>query len=327
VGKKILIGVSILLGVLIIGIGGLVTYVNLALPDAGLAPDLKVELTQERIDRGSYLANSVTVCMDCHSQRDWTKFSGPLVTGSNGSGGEKFSAEMGFPGDFYSPNLTPSHLGDWTDGEIYRAITAGVNKDGKPLFPLMPWPNYGKMDTEDVYAIIAYIRSLSPIENTPPPSEPSFPFSLILRTLPHAGTPEIRPDTSNSVEYGKYLVSAAACADCHTPVNERAEPLPGMHLAGGREFPMMKATVRSSNLTADLETGIGKWSKEQFVQRFKAYADSNYHPNTVAEGDFNTVMPWTMYGSMTVSDLSAIYSYLQTVQPVSHKVERFTASK
>jgi len=314
-------------GGLILIAGAGVTYLMTAFPDAGPAPDLKVELTQDRIDRGSYLANHVTVCMDCHSQRDWTRFSGPMVGGSNGSGGEKFPAEAGFPGTFYAPNLTPAHLGDWTDGELYRAITAGVNKSGDPLFPLMPWPGYGRMNEEDIYSIIAYLRSLPEITSEVPRSEPAFPFSLILRTLPHAGSPGPYPDTRDSVSYGEYLVTSAACGDCHTPVNERAEPLPGMTFAGGREFPLMKAVSRSANLTPDPETGIGTWSRHQFISRFKAYADSAYHPAEIRDGDFQTIMPWTMYAGMTEDDLGAIYAYLKTVPAVNHPVEKFTALK
>ena len=137
-----------------------ITYVKVALPDVGEAPDLKVELTPERIARGKYLANHVTICIDCHSPRDWTKFSGPLDTTKIGTGGEKFDHNVGFPGEVYVPNITPYNLKHWTDGEIFRAITTGVKKDGSAIFPIMPYKAYGKMDKEDIYAIIAYIRTL-----------------------------------------------------------------------------------------------------------------------------------------------------------------------
>lgn len=75
-------------------------------------------------------------------------------------GGEFFGPDLGFPGEFYSRNLTPANLRGWTDGEIFRAITAGVNKEGEALFPVMPYRNYSKMDKEDIYDIIAYLRTL-----------------------------------------------------------------------------------------------------------------------------------------------------------------------
>ena len=50
---------------------------------------------------------------------------------------------------------------------------------------------------------------------------------------------------------------------------------------------------------------------------------STYTPPTVAMGEFNSMMPWTMYGQMEEEDLVAIYSYLKTVKPISNKVVKF----
>ena len=76
-----------------------------------------------------------------------------------------------------SPNITPFRLKDWTDAEIYRAITSGVSKDGHPLFPIMPYPAYGTLDSEDIYSVIAYIRSIPSIDYAPSRSNPSFPMN------------------------------------------------------------------------------------------------------------------------------------------------------
>ena len=159
--KKILLTILMII-VICVAIG--TSFVKFGLPNVGAAPDITIELTPERIQRGEYLANHVTVCMDCHSTRDWSLYSGPIVSGTLGKGGEYFGPEMGFPGKFYSRNITPAKLVDWTDGEIFRAITTGVSKDGKALFPVMPYLYYGKMDKEDVYAIIAYIRTIPSVD-------------------------------------------------------------------------------------------------------------------------------------------------------------------
>ncbi len=45
----------------------------------------------------------------------------------------------------------------------------------------------------------------------------------------------------------------------------------------------------------------------------------------IRDGDLNTVMAWSLYGKMKEEDLRAIYRYMQTVQPLSNKVEKFTA--
>jgi hypothetical protein len=79
--------------------------------------------------------------------------------------------------------------------------------------------------------------------------------------------------------------------------------------------------LASSNITPDKETGIGAWTEEQFIQRFRMYADS---VPVVAAGEFNSMMPWTMYGKMETEDLAAIYAYLRTVAPISNKVTKFT---
>ncbi len=114
--KKILLGIA---AVVVLAVSGLLTYVKAALPNVGPAPDLKVEITPERVARGSYLANTVLVCMDCHSGRDWTKFSGPIAEGTLGKGGEQFDQKFGFPGVYYSRNITPAGIKDWTDGELF----------------------------------------------------------------------------------------------------------------------------------------------------------------------------------------------------------------
>lgn len=81
-------------------------------------------------------------------------------------------------------------------------------------------------------------------------------------------------------------------------------------------------------ISSDAETGIGKWGEESFIQKFKAYADSTYQAPIIEKGEFNSVMPWTMYGQMEREDLAAIYTYLKTVSPISNSIVRFTpASK
>jgi mono/diheme cytochrome c family protein len=320
--KKIFKGLGIFIGILALGIAGLLTYVKTALPNVGPAPELKVEGTTEQIERGKYLAHSVAVCMDCHSTRDWSKYSGPLVEGTLGKGGEAFDQRAGLPGAFYSKNITPEGITRYTDGELLRAITSGVTKEGKPLFPIMPHPNYGRTDIEDMKAIIAYIRTLAPIKNEVPESKADFPMNFILNTIPQKPAFVKKPDTSDVLAYGSYLVTMASCEECHTPA-EKGKKLPGMNFAGGFKFQMPGGLLIAPNITPSPTTGIGNWTKEQFLARFKAATDSNF-TRPVGEKDFNTIMPWTMYANMTESDLSAIYAYLKTVPAVENKIVRWT---
>jgi hypothetical protein len=303
---------------------GLLVFVKNFLPNVGDPEGLKIVGTPERIARGNYLANNVAACMDCHSTRDWTKFSGPLIKGSLGKGGEIFAQEFGFPGRYVSKNITPFGVGDWTDGELLRAISTGVNKDGKALFPIMPHPNYGKMDKEDLIAIIAYIRTLEPIEYVPEVSESDFPMNFIINTIPKKANFSRIPSTTDQIAYGSYLFNVAACNECHTK-QEKGKAIKGMELAGGFEFPLGSGgIVRSANISPDMKTGIGSWSEQLFVSKFKMFDSKNFDALDVEAGKFNTVMPWTMYGNMTEEDLKAIFAYIKTRKPIKNKVVKFT---
>lgn len=314
---------AIILGILLLAIAGIASYVRFALPDVGPPPDIKVTLAPELVKRGEYLANSVMICMDCHSTRDWNVFSGPLVPGTLGKGGEKFDKNAGFPGEYYAPNITPAGIKDWTDGEVFRAITTGVRKNGKPIFPVMPHRNYGQLSKEDILSVIAYIRSLPPIENTVPESSSDFPMNFIINTIPSKANLTTRPEPSDHLAYGKYLVTAASCGDCHTPF-EKGGFVEDKMFAGGRMFNLPAGQLYSANITPDVETGIGSWTKEVFLNRFKAYRDSAVANQKVdMMKEYNTIMPWTMYANMTDEDLSAIYDYLRTLQPNKHKVVKF----
>lgn len=311
---------------LVVIIGSLLSYVKFALPNVGEAPDLKIELTPERVERGKYLAMNVAVCIDCHSTRDWSKFSGPIDANSIGAGGEKFDEAAGIPGTIYSPNITPYNLKSWTDGEIFRAITTGVKKDGSAIFPIMPYASYGKMDKEDIYSIIAFLRTLPKKRTAVAEKELDFPLNFIVNTIPKKASPQKLPSTSKTLEYGAYLVNASACFDCHTNLVD-GKFVEGMDFAGGREFKLPGGSIYTANITPDKETGIGNWTQKHFVERFKTFADSGHTMKTVSGSEFQTIMPWTMYGGMKVQDLEAIYSFLRTLKPIKSQVTRFVPAK
>lgn len=325
--KKFMKVVSIVVGVFVFLLIGGSVYFNSTFPKDIPVSNIKVELTAERIERGKYLATNVAMCIDCHSARDFSKFTGPVKPGTEGMGGEIFGKEMGLPGTIPVRNITPAALGDWTDGEIIRALTSGINKHGEALFPIMPYDGFAEMDQEDLYSIVAYLRTLKPIENEVGERSLDFPVNYIVKTLPLSTyKPHKAPDKSDMKEYGKYLVKMASCHHCHTQTNE-GEPIAGMEYAGGSEIHMPFGTIRSANLTPDVETGLGAWTKEQFVQRFKSMATDEVKNMSVEPGSFNSIMPWTLYGGMTEEDLGAIYEYLHSLKPVKNSVVKFTPSK
>ncbi len=300
----------------------LALYVKKALPNVGKPMDLKVQITAGRVTHGEYLAKSVAGCMICHSGRDTTLYGGPVKDGTWGMGGELFGRDLGFPGMIYAPNLTPYHLGTWTDGELFRAITTGVSRDGHALFPLMNYPAFGRMDQEDILSIIAFLRTLAPVANDVPKTELDFPLSFIVNTIPAKAALAPRPDSNNAGAYGKYLVTSASCVECHSKV-DKGKIIAGTEFGGGRDFGVVGGQhVYSMNITPDKETGIGNWSREVFIRKFKQYADSSYKPKTVTTGDFNTPMPWLAYAGMREKDLAAIYAYLHELKPIHNAVQR-----
>lgn len=322
-----LIGLS--LSVLVIAILVWFIYFNSTHPKVAPAKEIHVIKTPERLERGKYLANNVCGCIDCHSRRDFSNYSGPIILGTEGMGGEAFDGpKANVPGTIYAKNITPAGIGDWTDGEVFRAITVGVNKKGEALFPLMPYMHFRFLAQEDLYSIIAYIRSLKPIENTVPERSLNFPLNLIVKTIPSDIEEPLPafPDKSNTLAYGTYMANAAACIDCHTKM-EKGQIKPGTEFAGGFTFCLSGRCATSSNLTPDKETGIGTLTKEAFIEKFNFYRNEKAKNIPVGRGGNNTPMPWTLLSGMTNEDLGAIYAYLRTLPPITNKVEKFSVEK
>ncbi len=285
-------------------------------PASGGSDSLK-----QLVDRGHYLAHYVTQCMDCHSVRDTGKFSMPVVPGTEGGGAPiPFGKAEGIPGEVTPPNITPFALKDWSDEEIIRAITGGINKKGDTLFPIMPYQHYSKMAKNDILAIVAYIRTLKPIERTTPPRKLEIPMSM-LGPLPVVNLDNNTiPDKADKIKYGEYIVNAAVCSECHTPMGPQGPDLSKV-FAGGFVFDLPMFKVGVANITPDSATGIGTWTEEMFLARFKNNGSDemvNKYP-----GRMNTIMPWAMYAKMGEEELKAVYAYLRTVKPITNKVEKY----
>ena len=311
---------AILLVFFLLMTGVAVGYLRYALPKELEVGSIELPTDPQRIEHGRYLAHHVSLCVECHTVRDFSKFAGPIEESKLGAGGERFPGEFGV---LYSPNITPAGIGKWSDEQLYRAVTTGVSPAKKALFPLMPFHNYGQMDRRDIEDILAYIRTLQPIDNEVPPGKLNFPLNLLVRTMATPPSHQELPSREDTVSYGRYLVNAAACAECHTP-KERGESVAGLEYAGGMEFEVPSGVVRSSNITPEPNTGIGGWSREAFLERFKGENQSHTQALPVEPSKFNTIMPWNSYSGLTDEDLCAIYDYLQTVKPVENKVKIFT---
>jgi len=278
------------------------------------------------LKRGEYLANHVAICTDCHSPRDVSYFSWPEIKDQIGAGGPFLSHKLGydFPGESFVPNITPANLGSWSDGEIYRLITTGIDKNGNTINHAMPFPSFAQADPSDLKAIIAYIRTLKPIANKPAGiTSIYFLHNLYNRTIPREVKPIYLNTLKTAIDTGHYLVTIANCNECHTPKKWLEITDTTRTLSGGVEFVMPTGGfVHTANLTPD-ESGLGDWTEQAFINKFKSYRDSaaiyKVKPNTL-----NSLMPWKNYSYLSDNDLHDIYAYLKAIRPIYNPVIKFT---
>jgi mono/diheme cytochrome c family protein len=111
----------------------------------------------DKVAYGRYLAGPVGHCIECHSTPD--PQGTPDTRNALGAGG------MTFPGPWgtsTAANITPKGLKRYSDAQVKTIITTGVRPDGSRLKPPMGVPYYAKMDSADVEALVAYLRTLPP---------------------------------------------------------------------------------------------------------------------------------------------------------------------
>ncbi len=286
----------------------------------GPAPAYIASVDPHFVSRGKYLADNVLGCMSCHSDVNKEVFAQPSVDGTMGQGGFAWSAEVGFPGHIVAPNITPFGIGAWTDGEVLHAMTAGLHREGHALFPVMPYPIYGTLTETDAKAVVSYLRTVPSIETEPYPRT----LSLILKKVANkVAAPPSYSDplpVGNVLARGEYLTRVAGCEHCHTP-QKGGKPDSSQRFAGGQAFQMVMGTAVSPNISPAEGRGVGYWSETDFLNKFKHFRSDASRQHEAGPGDPNTPMPWFDYAGMTDEDLSAIWVYLQTVEPQDNEVE------
>ncbi len=302
------------------------------LPRSAPPSPINVDRSAESIERGRYLAINVLQCVDCHSIRDWQLYGGPPIP-PIGAGrpcmdrqtptaGVNVGQEF-FPGVLCIRNITPDKetgIGAWTDGEIIRAVREGVGRDGRGLFPIMPYFIYRDLADADVEAVVAFLRTLPPARSAQLPERViEVPLNLLVRLWPQPVTqPVALPDPqSDRLAYGEYLARIARCEFCHSPRDPNSlKPFPGRRYSGGMPFFLGKQRVMYPlNLTPHA-TGLGSWTKAQFIARFRAHTE----PQPVAP-EHNTLMNWNAFAGMTDEDLGLLWDFFQTLPPVEYRRE------
>ncbi len=149
-----------------------------------------VHADASQIARGKYLVQ-LGGCGDCHTpgyffgQPDHARF----------LGGSDVGFEMPDGSVVVGPNLTPDRdtgLGKWTAADIAKALRTGVRPDGRVLSPIMPWPALAHLTPSDMDALIAYLKSLRPVNNLAPgPFTPKQkPGIYVMKLTPPPTAPE-----------------------------------------------------------------------------------------------------------------------------------------
>jgi mono/diheme cytochrome c family protein len=242
--------------------------------------EVSVAMTPENIAQGERLVN---ICKGCHA----ADFEPPLE-------GQDFAADFPMPiGTLYAPNLTPIHLGEWSDGELIRTIREGVHRSGRTIV-LMPVESLQSLSDNDVQALVAYLRSQEVVEPDTPPNRftligavVGMAFDLFTRQEPIT-QPVVAPPVGPTAEHGEYVVTIFACGECH------GEDLRGGFIPGPGGPP-----------TPNLES-VTEWSDEQFINFFRTGVRPSGEP-------VSPEMPWQELGSYaTDEDLLGVKAYLNS---------------
>lgn len=259
------------------------------------------EMQDEMVARGEYLVRVVAACEDCHIAEDNfnllfdSPFEGTL------SGGLLFEFEPW--GTVAVPNLTTLH--EWTDEEIEQAIRYGIRPDGVPLLPPMPYPAYAGMSDDDMAAIIAYLRSLEPVES-------EIAEAVIyedntredVRSVPEFEADMEFPaaEMEDLTEYGTYLAThVAACIRCHGGTNEDGILDPD---APPTADVVLYSDFGPFNAPSLVQGGAADLSDEELLTRI--------HEGLNEDGQPLFLMPTYAYGSLEDADVEALIAWIRS---------------
>lgn len=278
-----LIGLVLLAGVTLYFVG--ISRVNKVydFPPSGIVVPTDVE----SIARGKHIAE--VTCLGCH--------------GKDLGGVSPFFAIEGIA-SMDTPNLTTGEggLGSiYSDEDFVRAIRHGINQEGKAN-SMPPVPYFQYMSDEDLGAVIAYVRSVPPVDKATKPFQAE-PLGYILFAAGMFGEQAAdiishqnnitAPEPGVTVEYGEYMLRISACQDCH-----------GVDLAGG-PYPDPSVVYTVPNITPGSE--VGDWTEEEFLNTIRTRV------NPAGRGLNTNLMPFEDINHLTDDELKAIFLYLQSL--------------
>lgn len=288
---------------------------TLALGLLVLTPALASGQSQAEIARGKYIFGATGGC-GCHTE----------PKKELNAGGRRYDGPFG---TVYSTNITPDRqtgIGGWTDDQIVAGIRLGRRPNGERVLPVHPFTSFNGMAEGDLKALVAYLRSVPPVNRPNRPKQITMPFfeSVFLPAWLAAFAARETPPSSapaTDVARGEYLVKAVGhCGECHTPRGMTQAVDNSRFLAGNPTGP---ENSKVANITPDKATGIGDWTVEQIADYL---ATGNLPDGDVAGGLMGEVIQGTSagYKDMTEADRLAIAQYLKTIPAVSHRVGKST---
>ncbi|MAT40335.1 MAG: cytochrome c [Ectothiorhodospiraceae bacterium] len=274
--KKIMRILLIVIGVVVIAlIGGYIYISSAGFPTYDVQQvDVTIEVTPERVAQGKRLSN--LMCNHCHMN--------PATRTLAGRKMHDAPAEFG---EIYSRNITkhPEYgIGKWSDGELLFFLRTGIHphRDGEYVPPWMP--KYPRVSDEDLYSLIAFLRSNEPevtsTERENVPTEPSFLSKMLTRVgafgpfeYPKSSVPH--PDTTDMMVFGRYMANDLfECFSCHSAdfkTNRYDDPTQSEGYYGGGN-PLLDVNAKivySSNITPHETYGIGDWTDEELFVALK----------------------------------------------------------
>lgn len=280
----------------------------------------------DRVPRGEYLVKSVAGCGECHTPRDAM---GHLdLTRWLAGVPNRFDLVPGDDtvGSISTSNLTSSASGlaSWSDAAIKHAILDGVDDLGLPLYPLMPYYVFHNMTSDDADAIVAYLRTVPPIDSVIPGRQAlPVPLDAPANPVPEPAIPHTRlaKDDPNfaRAEHGRYLAGQIGfCMDCHSVWRPSSDqPLELTTLFGGRRAFSAKdwgipqpspALIFSYNITPH-SSGIKGWSADTVAG---VLASNNDDEGKALCGPMPGG-PMGAFGSLTPGDALDIGYYVTTL--------------
>jgi cytochrome c553 len=259
--------------------------------------------------RGSYVAEAGG-CLTCHTGM---ANGGPDLANA-GAGGLEIPDPAG---TWRSPNITPdkaSGIGNWTDDQIIRAVREGQRPDGQLLYAIMPYQNYNRMTDDDAKALVAFLRTLKPVERVVAPNK-----DLKFPKIP-VGKPANQPDvTTDPVKHGEYLATMMLCSHCHwTPDAKMAPAGPDKMFSGGLDMTIAMfgpGKLYAPNITSDPDTGIGKWKEDEIFAVIRTMVKPN--SKMISPPMLLLQAGWSQ---MDEKDLHAVAAYIHQLPPVKNKV-------